>query len=178
MKKFFLAAIVAIMGVMSVSAQSGVLVVRPISGVEKNAEGHTFMVVDGRKYPCEVADYLTIKNDTAGTYQRVAWTGDKPFHAVAKAGEAKVDTLIVSDVRLDSLDNVILSFKDDSATPKFTNPEWGKVRTGDTVIRYSLNCSTMRFTRYETLKANAEAKRKHEELVAANRAAREADATN
>ena len=91
MKKFFLAAIVAIMGVMSVSAQSGVFVVRPISGVEKNADGRTFMVVDGRKYTCEVADYLVIKNDTAGTYQRVAWTGEKPFHAVAKAGEARVD---------------------------------------------------------------------------------------
>lgn len=175
MKRIILAAIVAVMGVMSVSAQNGAFVIRPISGVEKNAEGHTFMVVDGRKYTCEVADYLVIKNDTAGTYQRVAWTGDKPFHAVAKAGQAKVDTLIVSDVRLDSLDHVVLGFADDSLTPTFTNPEWGKVRTGDTVIRYSLNCSTMRFTRYETLKANAEAKRKHEELVAANRAA---DATN
>lgn len=176
MKKILLAAIVAVMGVMSVSAQNGVFVVRPISGVEKNADGHTFMVVEGRKYACEVADYLTIKNDTAGTYQRVAWTGDKPFHAVAKAGQASVDTLVVSDVRLDSLDHVVLGFAEDSlATPTFTNPEWGKVRKGDTVIRYRLNCSTMRFTRYETLKANAEAKRKHEELVTANRAA---DATN
>ena len=178
MKRIILAAIVAVMGVCNVAAQNGVFVVRPISGVEKNADGHTFMVVDGRKYACEVADYLVIKNDTAGTYQRVAWTGDKPFHAVAKAGEARVDTLIVSDVRLDSLDHVVLGFAEESLTPTFTNPEWGKVRTGDTVIRYSLNCATMRFTRYETLKANAEAKRKHEELVTANRAAREADATN
>lgn len=168
MKRIFLAAIVAVMGVCNVAAQNGVFVIRPISGVEKNAEGRTFMVVEGKKYPCEVADYLVIKNDTAGgTYQRVAWTGEKPFHAVAKAGEARVDTLIVSDVRLDSLDHVVLGFAEDSLTPTFTNPEWGKVRTGDTVIRYSLNCATMRFTRYETLKANAEAKRKHEELVAA-----------
>lgn len=168
MKKILVAAIVAIMGVCSVAAQNGVFVVSPISGVEKNADGKTFMVVDGQKYVCEVADYLTIKNDTAGTYQRVVWTGKNPFQAVAKAGEAKVDTLIVSDVRLDPLDNVILSFINDSlATPKFTNPEWGKVRTGDTVIRFSLKCATMHFTHYETLKRNAESK--HEELLAANR---------